>query len=71
MSKALQLLSVESDFPDKPDGFKNLTALLLSLSPEFNAFEQTVVHSLTVTRIPDTANGERVWHGVAVLKHAA
>lgn len=67
MSKALQLLRVESDFPDKPAGLQKSNCLLLSLSPECNAFEEIVVHGLTVTRIPNTANGERVCHGVAAL----
>ena len=46
---------------------RNLTALLLSPSPEFSTFEELPIPGVVLAQVPNAANGEVAWQPQKVL----
>jgi len=66
MSKAPQLLRSQVSWPSLLVS-RNLTALLLSPSPEFSAFKELPIPGIVLVQVPNAANGEVVWQSRRVL----
>ena len=66
MSKAPQLLRSQVSWPSLLVS-RNLTALLLSPSPELSAFEELPIPGIVLVQVPNAANGEVVWQPRRVL----